>query len=66
MLIYWFCTYFVQLIEKGWALQLSGINNSINLGATNAARIDLALKNRSRGVVSPMHCLICLKIVAEL
>ena len=41
-------------------------NMSINLGTTNAQRIDLALKIWSCGVISPMHCLTSLKIVAEL
>ena len=53
-----------NLIEIGWALQASLVNKSINLGTTNAQRIDLALKVRSRGVISPMHSLTSLKILA--
>ena len=39
---------------------------SINLGTTNPQRIDVALKWQSCDVISPMHCLTSLKIVAEL
>ena len=55
-----------KLIEKGWALQPAVVNESINLGTTTAQRIDLALKVRSHNVISPMHCLTSLKILAEL
>ena len=55
-----------KLIEYDWALHPSAVNKSINLGTTNAQRIDLALKIRSRDVISTMICLTTLKIVAEL
>ena len=54
-----------NLIEKGWAPQASLVNNSINLAITNTQRIDLALKVRSRDVISPMHCLNCMKILVQ-
>ena len=34
-----------KLIEKGWALQASTVNKSINFGTINAQRIDLGVKN---------------------
>ena len=34
-----------KLIEKGWALQASTVNKSINFGTINAQRIDLGIKN---------------------
>ena len=55
-----------KLIEKGWALQPSVINKGINLGTTNAHKIDLDLKVQSRKVMSPMQCLASLEILAEL
>ena len=39
---------------------------SINLGTTNPQRIALSLKVRCCDVISPMHCLTNLKVVAEL
>ena len=52
--------------KANWVLQPSQVIKSINLGATNAQRIDLGLKVQSRDVTSLMHCLTSLKIVAEL
>ena len=46
--------------------QPSLVYKSINLGTINAQIIDLALKVQRREIISPMHCLSCLKIVAEL
>ena len=40
-------------LEQSWALQPPVVYNSINLVTTNAHIIDLALKNRSRDVISP-------------
>ena len=52
----------VELLNnKGWALQPTIGNNSINLGTGKAPRIDLALKVRSVDVISPMNCLTSLK-----
>ena len=57
----------VELLNnKGWALQPTIRNNSINLGTGKAPRIDLALKVCSHDVISPMHSLTSLKILAEL
>ena len=42
-----------KLIEKGWALQPSVVNKGVNLGTTNAQRINLALKMHSHDVISP-------------
>ena len=58
--------HFPKLIEYDWALQPAEVNKSINLGTINPQRIDLALKRQSCDVISPMHCLTCLKKVAEL
>ena len=55
-----------KLKEKGWALQPGLVNKSINLGNTNAQRIDQALKVQSCDTISLMHCLTSLNIVAEL
>ena len=55
-----------KLIELGWALQPALVNKSIHLGNTNTQRIDLAFKEQSCDVISPMHCLTSIKIVAAL
>ena len=55
-----------KLIEYGLALHPALINKSINLGTTNAKRIDPALKVGSCDIISPRQCLTCLKKVVEL
>ena len=55
-----------KLIEDGRALQPALVNWSINLGTTNALKMDRALKIWSCDVIRPMHCLTCLKIGAKL
>ena len=42
------------------------VEMSSSLGTTNDQRIDVALKMQSCDVISTMHCLTSLKIVAEL
>ena len=54
-----------KLKEKGWTLQPGLVNKSINLGSTNAQRIDQALKVQSCDAISLMHCLTSLKIVED-
>ena len=54
-----------MLIKQGWALQLSLVNQSINLGTTNAQRFYLALKVQSYDVITPIYCLTSLMILAE-
>ena len=65
------CTYMGSVLlnkvnRKSWTLQPSALNMSIKLGTTNTHRIDLALKMRSCDIISPMHCLTSLSILAEL
>ena len=55
-----------KFIEYGWALQPAVVNEYVNLGTTNAHRIDLALKIWSCDVICCMHRLASLKIVADL
>ena len=57
-----------KLIEQGYALQGAVVNKSIDLGPTNAHRIDLisldlTLIIQCCEVISTMHCLTSLKIV---
>ena len=54
-----------MLIKQGWALQLSLVNQSINLGTTSAQRFYLALKVQSYDVITPIYCLTSLMILAE-
>ena len=63
---FWVTHFFSNLIELGWTFQPSVVFKTFNLGVTSAQRIDQALKMWTYDIISSMHCLNSLKIVAGL